>query len=75
MGSPPFTIDLPTRPQSLLVKQTRFERVLELWHRERLSTFCIAERLCIDETEVCRLIEEGDSQCWREHHPVRAVAT
>lgn len=51
---------------SLLVKEARFARVLELWHGEKLSTHCIASRLGLDEGEVCRLIEEGESQCWRD---------
>jgi DNA-binding transcriptional regulator LsrR (DeoR family) len=52
--------------QALLVKEARFARVLELWHKEHLSTHCISGRLGIDENEVCRLIEEGESQCWRD---------
>lgn len=52
--------------QSLLIKEARFARVLELWHLEQLSTHCISGRLGIGEDEVCRLIEEGESQCWRD---------
>jgi hypothetical protein len=59
-------VDLPTSQQRLMVKRTRFERVLELWHGEQISTFCIAERLGLDEGEVCSLINEGGSQCWRD---------
>lgn len=44
----------------LLVKQARFARVLELWHVDQLSTFCIAAALGIDELEVCELIDEAE---------------
>lgn len=62
----PLATAPPYKWQALLVKQSRFARVLELWHSSELSTFCIAKRLDIPEGEVCRLIEEGDSQCWRD---------
>ena len=52
--------------QSLLIKEARFSRVLELWHTEKLSTHCIAAHTGLDEGEVCRLLEEGESQCWRD---------
>jgi hypothetical protein len=52
--------------QSLLIKEACFSRVLELWHGEQLSTHCIAARTGLDEREVCRLLEEGESQCWRD---------
>lgn len=44
---------------SLLVKQSRMARVLELHHVEGLSTFCVAARLEISEEEVCALLEEA----------------
>jgi DNA-binding transcriptional regulator LsrR (DeoR family) len=52
--------------QALLIKEARLARVLELWHVEQLSTLAIAVRMELDEEEVCRLIEEGASQCWRD---------
>ncbi len=66
MGFNPLATAPPSKWQVLLVKQSRFARVLELWHSSELSTFCIAARLGIPEADVCRLIEEGDSQCWRD---------
>lgn len=45
---------------ALLIKQARMERVLELHHRQGLSTFCVAAELKISEEEVCAILEEAE---------------
>lgn len=43
---------------ALTVKSRRMTLVLKMFNEEQLSTFCIAQRLEIDEREVCALLEE-----------------
>jgi DNA-directed RNA polymerase specialized sigma24 family protein len=51
--------DDETVRSSLLVKQAKMARVIELHRVEGLSTFCIAARLTMTEDEVFALLEEG----------------
>ncbi|KKX28246.1 hypothetical protein [Rhizobium sp. LC145] len=66
-----MSLRLAANRQSLLVKEARFARVLELWHSEHLSTRCIAGMLDLNEADVCRMIEEGESQSWRDRRVAR----
>lgn len=52
--------DDETVRNALLVKQAKVSRILELFHGEQISTFCIAERLNMSEEEVCALLDEVD---------------
>lgn len=54
------TPDDETVRAALLVKQAKVSRILELFHGEQISTFCIAERLKMSEAEVCALLDEVD---------------
>lgn len=49
---------------TLLVKQARMARVLELFRVQHLSTDTIATMLRIPEAEVCALIDEAERGGW-----------
>lgn len=49
---------------TLLVKQARMARVLELFRGQHLSTDTIAKVLGISEAEVCGLIDEAERGGW-----------
>lgn len=49
-----------TMKKELIVKRTRMERVLELFHAGEHSTDAIARALDISEREVCAILDEVD---------------
>lgn len=53
-----------TMRSTLLVKQARMARVIELFRVQHLSTDTIAKLLDMSEREVCALIDEAERGGW-----------
>lgn len=55
-----MTLCIAETSRSKLVREARHARVLEVW-KARRSTHEIAATLGIEESEVCRIIEENEA--------------
>lgn len=53
-----------TMRSSLLVKQARMARVIELFRVQHMSTDAIARLLGISEEQVCALLDEAERGGW-----------
>jgi len=59
-----MSAEAETMRSSLLVKQARMARVIELFRMQHLSTDAIARLLGISEEQVCALLDEAERGGW-----------